>query len=125
MGVANGVLRVTGQIDNILPENGRVATVPLDAVGLGEYVRWTGHGKDLLICRLAEGLYAIDNLCSHKHMRLDGGELDGNRLICPAHDGAFDVCTGAALTFPAERPIRSFACHLVDGMIHVDLGGHG
>jgi nitrite reductase/ring-hydroxylating ferredoxin subunit len=99
-----------------------VPTVSYDSIPPGKYVRWTGERRDILICRLQDGPYAIENMCSHQQMALAGGRLNGNKLMCPVHGGIFDVCTGAALKFPAGRPIKAYACQLVDGIVHVDFG---
>lgn len=69
------------------------------------------EGREILLCHTAEGVFAVDNLCSHAAARLCEGKLKGNRILCPLHAAAFDVRDGAALSRPAVRPIAS---HLVD-----------
>jgi len=54
--------------------------------------------------------YAIEDVCTH-----DGGPLVEGRIVngcevqCPRHGARFDIRTGAALSFPAFEPTRSYA----------------
>ena len=78
-------------------------------------------GREVLLCRQGDAVYAVDNLCSHAAERLCNGKLKGNRLFCPLHGAAFDITSGAALSRPASRPIASYVVELRDGAIY--LGG--
>lgn len=65
------------------------------------------EGREVLLCHTAEGVFAVDNLCSHADARLCEGKLKGQKILCPMHGAAFDVRDGSALTRPAVRPIAS------------------
>jgi 3-phenylpropionate/trans-cinnamate dioxygenase ferredoxin subunit len=65
-------------------------------------------GKEILLCHTAEGVYAVDNLCTHAAERLCDGKLKGHRILCPLHGAAFDVRDGAALSRPATIPLQSY-----------------
>ena len=67
-------------------------------------------GREVVVCRTRDGLYALDNICSHAHARMSEGRLRGTRLICPLHGASFDVRDGRALGAPASKPL---ACHAV------------
>ncbi len=69
-------------------------------------------GREILLCHTAEGLFAVDNLCSHAEARLCDGRLKGHRLFCPLHGAAFDVRDGSALARPATLPIPTYAVRL-------------
>ena len=79
------------------------------------------EGREVLLCRQGDTVYAVDNLCSHAAERLCLGKLKGNKLFCPLHGAAFDITTGAALSRPASQPIATFDVELRDGAIF--LGG--
>lgn len=98
------------------------ATVALESIAPGKYVRHQVEGLDLLICRVGDDVRVIENLCSHLLQPLNGGRLSGSKFTCPVHGGVFDISSGAALKFPAGRSIRIFRSQLVDGIVHVDLG---
>ena len=65
-------------------------------------------GEAILLCNVGGTIYAIEDVCSHDGGELDQGELEGCRIECPRHGAFFDVTTGAALTFPAVLPIRTY-----------------
>lgn len=71
-------------------------------------------GREILLCRTAAGLFAVDNLCTHAAARLCEGRLRGNSIICPLHGAAFDVRDGTALTRPARDRLRVYPLR-VDG----------
>ena len=68
----------------------------------------------LSVVRVGESFYVIDDFCSHGMASLAEGELDGTRIECPWHSGAFDVRTGEALERPCTIPIRTYS-PLVEG----------
>lgn len=72
------------------------------------------RGREVLLCHTAEGIFAVDNLCTHAEARLCEGKLKGNRILCPLHGAAFDVRDGSALTRPASVPLSSYPLR-VDG----------
>lgn len=68
------------------------------------------EGREILLCHTAEGIYAVDNLCTHGAARLCEGKLKGSRVLCPLHGAAFDVRDGKALKRPA---VQGLVCHAV------------
>ncbi len=63
---------------------------------------------EILLCHTAEGLFAVDNLCTHAAARLSEGKLKGCRILCPLHGAAFDVRDGAVLSRPAREALRCY-----------------
>ncbi|HYL03355.1 MAG TPA: non-heme iron oxygenase ferredoxin subunit [Steroidobacteraceae bacterium] len=78
-------------------------------------------GREILICHTREGVFALDNICTHAHARLSEGRLRATRLICPLHGASFDVRDGRVLGPPAESPLATHAVRLIDGVIEVAL----
>jgi nitrite reductase/ring-hydroxylating ferredoxin subunit len=76
-------------------------------------------GREIVICRTKDGIYALDNVCTHAYARLSEGRLRGNRLICPLHGASFDVRNGNALGAPATRPLATHAVRVTDDCIEV------
>jgi nitrite reductase/ring-hydroxylating ferredoxin subunit len=76
-------------------------------------------GREILICHTPEGLFAVDNTCTHADARLSEGRLRGTRVICPLHGGSFDARDGRVLSAPAERALAVHALRIVDGIIEV------
>ena len=69
-------------------------------------------GREVLLCHTAEGLFAVDNLCTHAAARLCEGKLKGHRILCPLHGAAFDVRDGSAITRPASISLGTYPVHV-------------
>jgi 3-phenylpropionate/trans-cinnamate dioxygenase ferredoxin subunit len=78
-------------------------------------------GRELLICRTRDGVFALDNICTHAFARMHEGRLRGARLICPLHGASFDVRDGRVLGAPATQPLMRHPIRVTDGMIEVAL----
>jgi nitrite reductase/ring-hydroxylating ferredoxin subunit len=93
----------------------RVARI--DELSQGKTLCVNVDGREILLCHTAEGVFAVDNLCSHAKARLCEGKLKGQKILCPLHGAAFDVRNGSALTRPAITPIASHSIKLEDDVI--------
>ena len=80
-------------------------------------------GREIVVCHTREGVFALDNICTHAHARLCEGRLRATRLVCPLHGGSFDVRDGRVLGAPAEAPLPTHAVRIVAGAIEVALSG--
>ncbi len=79
------------------------------------------EGRELLLCHTREGVFALDNLCTHADARLCEGRLRATRLLCPLHGGAFDVRDGRVLGGPAQQPLASYPVRIAQEHIEVAL----
>jgi nitrite reductase/ring-hydroxylating ferredoxin subunit len=76
-------------------------------------------GREIVICHTREGVFALDNICTHAHARLCEGRLRTTRLVCPLHGASFDIRDGRVLGPPAEVALATHAVRIVDGVIEV------
>jgi len=76
-------------------------------------------GREIVICHTREGVFALDNICTHAHARLCEGRLRATRLMCPLHGASFDVRDGRVLSPPAVVPLPRHAVRVIDGIIEV------
>ena len=53
-------------------------------------------GKSVVLTNIHGKLYAMDSVCSHEGGPLEEGALEGYELICPWHQGIFDIRTARA-----------------------------
>ena len=51
-------------------------------------------GHQILLARVKDKYYAVDNLCPHKKGNLSQGKLEGIVVTCPLHGSQFDVSNG-------------------------------
>lgn len=78
-------------------------------------------GREILICHTREGVFALDNICTHAHARMCEGRLRATRLVCPLHGASFDIRDGRVLTPPAVLPLLSHKVRVIDGTIEIAL----
>ena len=79
------------------------------------------EGREIVICHTREGVFALDNICTHAHARMCEGRLRATRLVCPLHGASFDIRDGRVLGPPAVVPLPTHQVRVVDGTIEVAL----
>lgn len=79
------------------------------------------EGYSILVMRCGEGLFAVENRCTHDGEALAGGDVEDCEIICPRHFARFDLKTGEALTPPAYEPLRTFRVRSTEGRLLVEL----
>lgn len=82
-------------------------------------------GREILLCHTREGVFALDNICTHAQARMCEGRLRGTRLVCPLHGASFDVRDGKVLGPPALLPLPTHAVRIVAGIIEVAVAATG
>jgi nitrite reductase (NADH) small subunit len=70
----------------------------VDDVPHGEGRALTLGGRRIALFRADTGWYALDAVCPHAGGPLADGIVADCRVICPLHERAFDLATGAALS---------------------------
>ncbi len=78
---------------------------------------------EIMIVRIGDEIFAIEDECSHGHVRLSEGDLDIGRcaIECYLHGSMFDLRTGAALNPPAVQPVPVYPCVIEGDQILVDI----
>lgn len=64
-----------------------------------------------------DGMYAIDDKCTHQDASLADGWVEDCAVECPLHEACFDLRTGAVSGPPAKEPVRTHWVEVVDGQI--------
>lgn len=93
----------------------------LSAVPEGEARGFELEGKEVVLCNVEGEIYALQGMCTHQDLPLDGGEVEDGILTCEWHGAEFDVCSGSARTLPATRGLRTYEARVRDGRILVVL----
>ena len=55
------------------------------------------NGHEILLARVGEKYYAVDNRCPHMGGKLSKGKLEGTVVTCPRHGSRFDLKDGQAV----------------------------
>jgi nitrite reductase/ring-hydroxylating ferredoxin subunit len=85
----------------------------------GTMTAFAAIDKRIVIYKTRSGYFATDRRCTHQAADLMRGYFDGDVIECPAHQGRFSVCTGAALSAPASAPLTTYPVKIVDGKVFV------
>ena len=78
----------------------------------GEMRRVTVGELDVLLVHTERGLFATDDRCPHMSAPLSIGELDGCIVMCPLHEGRFDLASGDTAQMPTTGGLDA------DGVYH-------
>ena len=93
--------------------------LPLREVPRGQMRTCVLGGREIVVCHTKQGVFALDNICTHAHARMNEGRLRGTRLICPLHGASFDVSDGRVLGPPATLPLPHHPLRVVDDFVEV------
>jgi 3-phenylpropionate/trans-cinnamate dioxygenase ferredoxin component len=80
-------------------------------------------GRALVVVRIGDRVYILDDRCSHEEFPLSVGEVDAERceIECERHGSMFDLRDGAPLSFPATKPVPTYDTRIEDGRVMVEL----
>ena len=76
-------------------------------------------GYSILLCRVGDEFFALENRCSHTGALLTRGRLRGDCIVCPVHGARFQLRDGKHLTPPASSGLVTFAVRVIDGQVEV------
>jgi len=75
---------------------------------------------EVLLIKLKDVVFAVENRCSHDEKPLDDGRLLDDSIIECAHHGAqFDLSSGKALKMPAVTPVNVFKTKIQQNKVFV------
>ena len=72
------------------------------------------------VVRLEDGIFAVNDVCTHEYALLSDGYCEEGKLECPLHQACFDIRTGAALNEPAEVPVATYRVKVEAGAVFVE-----
>lgn len=82
------------------------------------------RGREILIARTPQGLFAIEDRCPHAQQPLSTGKIDGALLTCRHHGVRIDLRSGHVINsmgFLGLQPSNVFTVEETDGSIWIDL----
>ncbi len=77
----------------------------------------------VVIVRLGDDVYVLDDRCSHEDFSLARGTVDPDEctIECARHGALFSLKDGEALTLPATHPVRRYEATVRDGRVEVSV----
>ncbi|GAB7180442.1 bifunctional 3-phenylpropionate/cinnamic acid dioxygenase ferredoxin subunit [Kitasatospora sp. Ki12] len=66
------------------------------------------NGVPVSVVRTDEGVFAINDICSHANVALSEGEVEDCMIECWLHGSSFDLRTGKPSGLPATKPVAVY-----------------
>jgi 3-phenylpropionate/trans-cinnamate dioxygenase ferredoxin component len=66
------------------------------------------NGVPVSVVRTEEGVFAINDTCSHANVSLSEGEVEDCMIECWLHGSSFDLRTGKPSGLPATKPVAVY-----------------
>lgn len=79
-----------------------------------------GGDVDIAVVNTVDGVFAIQDLCSHAEYALSEGDVDGCTVECIGHGSRFDLRTGFPLELPATIPVPVYPVRMDGDDIFID-----
>lgn len=88
---------------------------------LGQAVQVKRGDRVLVVVRIDDDVYVLDDRCSHEEFSLALGEVDVAtcEIECARHGAMFNLKDGEPMSFPATRPVRHYDVVQEDGRLQV------
>ena len=99
-------------------------TKVMEETDLNEQARVEIDEQAYALFRLEDGVYALDDVCSHEYSRLSEGEIWDDDVYCPKHGSRFCIRSGEVRSFPAFKPVISYPVKVEDGAIFINIEGN-
>ena len=77
-------------------------------------------GREVVLARRGDTVWALAGRCSHEDASLADGYLEGDTVECPRHGARFDLQTGRP-TLPATQPIATYPVRLAEGAVWIGV----
>src|SRR5436853_154872 len=73
--------------------------------------------RGILLLRVGDDFYAIEDICTHDGQPLTDGSVSGKEIQCPRHGARFDITSGRPLCMPAVEPVATFQVKVEQGEV--------
>jgi len=98
----------------------RVRACAADELGPGEAIQ-VATKPPIAVFNVDGVFYATDDTCTHEEWSLADGYVDGDQVECSSHFAKFCIRTGAVLSLPATKPLRTFSVTVEAGAVMVEV----
>jgi 3-phenylpropionate/trans-cinnamate dioxygenase ferredoxin subunit len=91
------------------------------SVGAPHQVR--AGDRVLVLVRIDQDVYVLDDCCSHEEFSLSEGEVDvdSREIECAHHGAMFRLSDGEPMSLPATRPVARYDARVEDGRVLVEV----
>lgn len=95
----------------------------VNEVKVGEKRRFKLKEVEVLLVRLDDGFYAMENRCPHAGCPLSFyGELrEGKRIQCTCHGSIFDLRDGRVIEGLTRNPLKMYNVLVMNGELFIEV----
>ena len=90
-------------------------------LAMGEKISSQIGDREILVCRVKAGYFALDSRCSHSAWPLAKEPIEGNEIVCTLHGARFDVCDGCPTAGPTSKPLATYPIEFREGELYVSI----
>lgn len=77
--------------------------------------------KEYALFKLEDGIYCLDNVCSHEYSQFHEGMILDGDVFCPKHGSRFEIRTGKVKDFPATQDVQTHPVKVEDGRVFIKI----
>ncbi len=89
------------------------------ALAVGEHVLVDVDGIEVVVFKLEDGFYALEDVCTHDGAEIASGIVENGEIVCPRHGARFCIKTGEVKCAPAYEDIASLEIRVDAGQVRV------
>jgi 3-phenylpropionate/trans-cinnamate dioxygenase ferredoxin subunit len=89
------------------------------ALSDNEHIVVDVDGTDVVVFKLADHCYALEDVCTHDGGDIASGQIEGDEIVCPRHGARFCIKTGKVKSAPAYEDIECFPLRIEGGMVQI------
>jgi len=87
------------------------------ALEIGEHTVVELDGVDVVVFKLEDGFYALEDICTHDGAEIASGIIEGDEIVCPRHGAKFCIKTGEVKRAPAYEDIEKIEVKIEAGRV--------
>mgnify|MGYP001228885894 CR=1 FL=1 len=95
--------------------------INLDEIPVKGNIAVPFNDLSILLCRVGEEVYAVQNECTHAFSKLEGGRQKGHYLFCPLHGVRFNLKDGCPQGNLTKKPLKTYPVKIKNGKIGVKI----
>ena len=90
-----------------------------NALSDNEHIVVDVDGTDVVVFKLADHCYALEDVCTHDGGDIASGQIEGDEIVCPRHGARFCIKTGKVKSAPAYEDIECFPLRIEGGIVQI------
>jgi naphthalene 1,2-dioxygenase system ferredoxin subunit len=80
-------------------------------------------GEPILLALVQGQVHAFDAVCTHGFGYLEDGNLEGHEVVCPLHQGAFDIRDGCPTRAPCTERLKTYPVRIEGADVYLAIKG--